>query len=194
MINNSILSALPFELLRVASHLYPTILLSAGITAPIPIIPRRAFGALERIGWRVHPFPICGAIIAIFRGVRGNFINRLHFYTPPFLLLIFPDIELFPSHKHPPAINFAYCVFTALVLICFVSAFIKYHFYILHFLFHGMGILFSILFFCFCFFPVLFCFVPCVGRILKLAVSVDLIMSTLINNFCHALLFTSFTL
>ena len=52
--------------------------------------------------------------------------------------------------------------------------------------FHGMGILLPILFFCF--FLVLFCFTSCVGRTLKLAVSVNFIMSILVNNFCHALL------
>ena len=86
MINNSILSALPFESLRVTSHFYPTILLSAGITTPMPIIPCRAFGALERIGWRVHPRSVFVDIFAVFRGVRGNFINRLHFYTLHFFI------------------------------------------------------------------------------------------------------------
>ena len=77
-------------------------------------------------------------------------------------------------------------------LICWIylSANILHDFY-LRFLFHGMKILLPILFFFFCFFFVLFCFVPCVGRTLKLPIFVNFIMPILVNNFCHALLFTS---
>lgn len=52
--------------------------------------------------------------------------------------------------------------------------------------FHRMGILLPILFFCF--FSVLLCFMPCVGRTLEKTIFVDFIMSILVNDFCHALL------
>lgn len=74
---------LKFKPFWVTSGYYPTILLGAWITAFTPGISCGAFAALVSIARCVHPFPICGAIFAVFGIIRGNFITSLHNKIPP---------------------------------------------------------------------------------------------------------------